>query len=166
MRHQCQCLDDVVTGKSWWRHQMETFSGLLVILAICAGNSPVPGEFTAQKPVTLMFYLIYAWINGWVNNREAGDLRRHRAHYDVTVLVFCITSPVRTTVDEQVMRNCDAFLLLTSRSFWAHNGVVGCLKHHYAHCRSNSMLHTSRFSLFLGSFLELDLTPSRRTSFS
>ena len=33
-----------------------------------------------------MFSLICAWINGWVNNREAGDLRQHRAHYDVTVL--------------------------------------------------------------------------------
>ena len=26
------------------------------------------------------------WINGWVNNREAGDLRRYRTHYDVTVM--------------------------------------------------------------------------------
>ena len=33
-----------------------------------------------------MFYLISAWINGWVNNREAGDLRRHRAHYGVIVM--------------------------------------------------------------------------------
>ena len=34
----------------------------------------------------LMFPLICAWINGSANNREAGDLRRHRAHYDVTVI--------------------------------------------------------------------------------
>ena len=33
-----------------------------------------------------MFNLISAWINGWVNNREACDLRRHRAHYDVIVI--------------------------------------------------------------------------------
>ena len=33
-----------------------------------------------------MFSLIYAWINDWVNNREAGDLRRYRAHYDVIVM--------------------------------------------------------------------------------
>ena len=71
--------------KSWWRHQMETFSALL---AFCAGNSPVTGEFPAQRPATLSFdvFFICAWINGWVNNREAGDLRRHRAHYDVTVM--------------------------------------------------------------------------------
>ena len=35
----------------------------------------------------LMFSLICAWINGWVNNRESGDLRRYRAHYDVTVML-------------------------------------------------------------------------------
>ena len=33
-----------------------------------------------------MFSFIYVWINGWVNNRKAGDLRRYRAHYDVTVM--------------------------------------------------------------------------------
>ena len=37
---------------SWWRHQLETFSALL---AICAGNSPVPDEFPAQRPVTRSF---------------------------------------------------------------------------------------------------------------
>ena len=69
-----------------WRHQMEQFSALL---AFCAGNSPVTGEFPAQRPVTRSFAsLICAWINGWVNNREAGDLRRHRAHYDVIVMIL------------------------------------------------------------------------------
>ena len=68
----------------WWRNQMETFSALL---ALCAGNSPVTGEFPSQRPVTQSFdvFLICAWINNWVNNRKAGDLRRHRVHYDVTV---------------------------------------------------------------------------------
>ena len=33
-----------------------------------------------------MFSLIYTWIRGWLNNREAGDLRRHQAHYDVIVM--------------------------------------------------------------------------------
>ena len=72
---------------AWWRHQMETFSALL---AICAGNSPVPGEFPAQRPVTRSFdvSLICTRINGWVNNGEAGDLRRHRAHHDLTVMAL------------------------------------------------------------------------------
>ena len=40
----------------WWRHQMETFSALL---AICAGNSPVSGEFTAQRSVTRSFDVFF-----------------------------------------------------------------------------------------------------------
>ena len=41
---------------AWWRHQMETFSALL---AICAGNAPVPGEFPAQRPVTRSFGVFF-----------------------------------------------------------------------------------------------------------
>ena len=41
---------------AWWRHQMETFSALL---AICAGNSPVPGEFPTQRPVTRSFDVFF-----------------------------------------------------------------------------------------------------------
>ena len=59
-----------------------------VLQAICAGNSPVTGEFPAQRPVTQSFdvFLICASINVWVNNREAGDWRRHCAHCDVTAM--------------------------------------------------------------------------------
>ena len=45
-------------------------------------NFPHKGQWRGA----LMFSLICAWINGWVNNRDAGHLRRHRAHYDVTVM--------------------------------------------------------------------------------
>ena len=70
---------------SWWRHQMETFSAQL---SLCAGNSRVPvnSPHKGQWRGPLMFSLICVWINGWVNNREAGDLRRHRGHYDVIVM--------------------------------------------------------------------------------
>ena len=70
---------------SWWRHQMEPFS---VLLAMCAWNSPVPvnSPCKGQWRGALMFSLIWAWINGWVNNLEAGDLRCNRAHYDVIVM--------------------------------------------------------------------------------
>ena len=70
---------------SWWLHQMETF---YVLLALCAGNSPVTDEFPHkdQWRGVLVFSLIRASINGWVNNRGAGDKRWHRAHYDVTVM--------------------------------------------------------------------------------
>ena len=48
--------DSLERAKAWWRHQMETFSALL---AICAGNSPVPGEFPAQRPVTQSFDVFF-----------------------------------------------------------------------------------------------------------
>ena len=57
-----------------------------VLLAPCAGNSPVNSPHKSQWRGALMFSLIWAWINGWVNNREAGDLRRQRAHYDVIAM--------------------------------------------------------------------------------
>ena len=46
-------------------------------------RSPVNSPHKGQWRGALMFSLICVWINGWVNNREAGDLRRYRAHYDV-----------------------------------------------------------------------------------
>ena len=68
-----QC--DTMTSSNW---------NIPALLAICAGNSTVTGE--CQWRGALMFSLICGWINGWVNNGEADDLRRHRAHYDVTVM--------------------------------------------------------------------------------
>ena len=63
---------------SWWRHQIEIFAALLA----------VTGEFPSHRPVTrsLMFSLICAWISGWINNREAGDVGRNRAHHVVTAI--------------------------------------------------------------------------------
>ena len=49
-------------------------------------RSPVNSPHKGQWPGALMFSLIWVWINGWVNIREAGDLRRHRAHYDVIAM--------------------------------------------------------------------------------
>ena len=49
-------------------------------------RSPVNSPHKVQWRGALMFSLIYAQINDWVSNREAGDLRRHRAHYDVIVM--------------------------------------------------------------------------------
>ena len=45
-------------------------------------HSPHKGQWRGA----LIFSLIFAWTNGWANTRDAGDLRHHRAHYDVTVM--------------------------------------------------------------------------------
>ena len=57
-------------------------------------TDPLRGEFTghrwfpSQRPVTRTFGVFFdlRWTSGWVNNRDTGDLRRHRAHHDVTVM--------------------------------------------------------------------------------
>ena len=70
--------------ESWWRHQMEIFSALL---AICAGNSPVTGEFPTQRPVTRSFDVYFdlrpnerlskqSW--GWWFETLSRSLWRHR----------------------------------------------------------------------------------------
>ena len=59
------------------------------LLALCVENSTITGEFPAQRPMTRSFDVFFGLrINGLVNNREAGDLRRNRAHYDVIVMVL------------------------------------------------------------------------------
>ena len=59
---------------------METFSALL---AHCARNSTVNGEFPSKRPVTRSFDVFFDMCLP----KRLGDLRRHRAHYDVTVMV-------------------------------------------------------------------------------
>ena len=62
-------------------------------------RSPVNSAHQGQWRGALMFSLIYVWINDWVNNREAGDLRRYRAHSDVIVMFQgLIVAAVFTTV--------------------------------------------------------------------
>ena len=67
----------------WWRHQMETVSALL---AICAGNSPVTGEFTSQRPVTRSFDVFFdlclnkrlsKQLRGWWFEKLSRPLWRH-----------------------------------------------------------------------------------------
>ena len=88
-------LDTIYHIASWWRHQMETFSALL---AIFVWGIP---RTKASVVELLIFSLICAWINGWVNNGGAGDLRLHRAHNDVPVilrLVFGFYAAFRTHI--------------------------------------------------------------------
>ena len=65
------CHDDVIKWKHFPRYR-----------PFVRGIHPHKGQWRGA----LMFSFICVWINGWVNNRKAGDLRRYRAHYDVTVM--------------------------------------------------------------------------------
>ena len=88
-------------------------------------NSPHKGQWHGA----LTFSLICDWINGWVNNGEAGDLRRHRAHYDVTVMKVCLFPhyKVESTVRPLGRQRDDPPLLDVQNSASYH-------LHHRAHC--------------------------------
>ena len=75
----CAIHDDVIK----WKH-LPRYWPLVWGIHRSSVNSPHKGQWRGA----LMFCFIYAWINGWVNNREAGDLRRHRAHYDGIVTLY------------------------------------------------------------------------------
>ena len=72
-------------------------------------------EFTGPRWIllteasALMFSLICAWINGWVNNRKAGDLRRNRAHYDVSVMTLLWYVAGMNIVNSEVLH--ESFIL-------------------------------------------------------
>ena len=70
---------------AWWCHHMETFFALLTIFE---GNRQPPVDYPHkdQWRGALMFSLIGPWTKCWANNRDTGDLRSHRAHYDVTIM--------------------------------------------------------------------------------
>ena len=72
----CYYQTSLVAITIWWRHQMEIFSALLAI------------THTKASDEALKFPLICAGKNGWANNREACDLRRHCIHYYVIVKRF------------------------------------------------------------------------------
>ena len=72
-------------------HYLMTSSNgnISALLAICAGNSPVPGEFPAQRPVTRSFDVFSDLrLNGRLSKQSwAYDLKRHHVHHDVTVMI-------------------------------------------------------------------------------
>ena len=55
-------------------------------------RSPVNSPHKGQWCEALMFSLICAWNNNWANNGDTGDLRRHRAHYDVILMLLWMTT--------------------------------------------------------------------------
>ena len=78
--HVCVC-EPWAWGHHQWKHFLRYWPFVLGI-----HRSPVNSPHKGQWRGALMFSLICAWINAWVNNREAGDLRCHYIHYDVTVM--------------------------------------------------------------------------------
>ena len=79
---------------TWWRHQMETFSALLVL---CAGNSPVSGEFPAQRPMKRSFDVFFdlrltkrlsKHSRGWWFETLSRSLSRHCNDLSISKSIF------------------------------------------------------------------------------
>ena len=95
----------------------ETFSALLAIVQgihWSLVNSPHKGQWRG----TLMFTLICVWINGWVSNHEAGDLRCHCAHYDVTVMMARLPLQIASNSEFTVFVVSQIKLVNERSGFW------------------------------------------------
>ena len=69
-------------------------------------RSPVNSPHKGQWCGALIFSLICVWINGWLNNREAGHLRRYYAHYDVSVMMVLIRSHCVVSANLPPVKTC------------------------------------------------------------
>ena len=100
---------------------METFSALLTF---CAVNSHVTGEFPTQIQVKRSFGAFFdlRLNNGCVNNRDAGDLRRHRAYHDVTIMV-CLMF-VANTLPNQSSRIVNRILPADAAIYSGHKQFI------------------------------------------
>ena len=80
-------MDDVITcpcwNQTWWRHKMEHFSRYWPVVR---GIHWRTVDFPAIDAELWFFSLICIWMNGWANNRDACDLIRNCAHYDIIVM--------------------------------------------------------------------------------
>ena len=138
-----QCHDDVIKWKCVPRY-WPFVRGI--------HRSPVNSPHKGQWRGALMFSLICTWTNDWVNNRDAGDLRRYRAHYDVIVMASplkaCASLGIHGTAWQgntyritgslggnplhkgPVMRKFDVSLLLAQMISWTNNRVSSYLRRH------------------------------------
>ena len=88
----------------WWRHHKHFLRYWPFVRGI--HRSPVNSPHEGQWRGALMFSLICARINSWVNNGEAGDLRRHRAHYDVIVMIGHLVRAVTIKTSSTLLVLC------------------------------------------------------------
>ena len=81
-------------------------------------RSPVNSPHKGQWRGALMLSLICLWRNGWVNNREAGDLRRYHAQYDVIVMFQNMLCVLSWMITNQVIMVCYTRVHLLELRSW------------------------------------------------
>ena len=106
-----------------WCHTVSQIFGSGNMMTSSNGNifrvtGHLCGEFTGDQWIprangqwrgALIFSLTCAWINGWVNTCETGDLRHHNAHYDVTVMNGLVTDSTKPLPDLLLNHQWDLF---------------------------------------------------------
>ena len=114
---------------SCWERAEKLFPWCIILI------SPVNSPHKGQWRGAFIFSLICARINGWVNNREDGSLRRHRTHYDVIVMmcllvVLCwltqiITDKIETVVGKQIWQTSDFLAFVNWRNITCRYMQIG-----------------------------------------
>ena len=90
-------------------------------------RSPVNSPHKGQWRGALMFSLICAWINAWVNTREAGDLRRHRAHYVIVMIDFVVSCNIFIHMFQGFLTGTELFhwnVTLILHGYFTLRGIV------------------------------------------
>ena len=105
---------------AWGTFFNKSIGNISALLAICAGNSPVTGEFPTQRPVTRSFdVFVDLRLNKRLsNNREAGYLSRYRAHYDAIVMImpFISGDELCQTLQIHLCKSVSTFMELLDRA--------------------------------------------------
>ena len=100
---------------------------------------PYCGEFAGHRWIHLtkdsdaeLWYFLWSarWINGWLNNRETGDLRRHRAHYDVIVMENGYSLPPISWQTCVNIASCWSLLYQVTLMIGCLQQLVYCFKYH------------------------------------
>ena len=147
--------DDVIKGKQFPRYS-PFVRGI--------NRSPVNFPHKCHWHGALMFSLICVWINGWVNNRETGDLKRYRAHYDVTVM----TTDIREiTNNMHVVRRIGCVIPqhIVSQELNKHNSLPSIANLWYKSNKSQIFLN-NKFQLSMGirlHFMDVSLDVCSKT---
>ena len=83
-------------------------------------RSPVDSPHKSQWRRALIFSLICAWTNSWVNNRDAGVLSHHDAYYDVTVMWGCLPVLLMQGITQQHLWTTPVTLRVSARARWTN----------------------------------------------
>ena len=119
----CSNHDDVIKWKHFQRYQRYLWllaTGYWPLPSVTDHRSPVNSPHKGQWRGAFIFSLVCTWINGWINNREAGDLRRH----DENVRNIRDGNHRCFSSERLVLRNSDVSLL-SVKNCWTNTRNTG-----------------------------------------